>query len=39
MLSNYDMVVQFYEWGVDIKPFIGLWITEYEYKKIIEERR
>ena len=33
-MTNYQMCQQFYAWGIDIEPYVGLMITEAEYKKI-----
>lgn len=35
-MSNYELVKQFYEWGIDIKPYIGLMVTQKEYEEIKE---
>lgn len=33
-MTDYDAVAQFYAWGIDIKPYIGVMITQDEYKQI-----
>ena len=33
-MTDYDMCAQFYAWGIDIAPYVGLMITPYEYKQI-----
>lgn len=36
-MSDYEMVKQLYEWGIDIKPYVGLMITPEEYQEITGE--
>lgn len=36
-MSDYEMVKQLYEWGIDIKPYVGLMISEDEYEEIINK--
>lgn len=36
-MSDYEMVKQLYEWGIDIKPYVGLMISEDEYEEIIKK--
>ena len=33
-MTDYDMCAQFYAWGIDIAPYVGLMITPDEYKQI-----
>ena len=33
-MTNYDMVAQFYGWGIAIEPYVGLMIIPDEYKQI-----
>lgn len=33
-MTNYQMCKQFYAWGIDIEPYVGLMITPDEYKQI-----
>lgn len=36
-MSDYDQVKFFYSWGIDIKPYVGLMITQAEYVEITGE--
>lgn len=36
-MTNYDICQQFYEWGIDIEPYVGLMISEDEYEEITGE--
>lgn len=33
-MTDYQMCQQFYAWGIDIKPYVGLMITQAEYDEI-----
>lgn len=33
-MSNFDFVKNIYNWGIDIKVYVGSWITKDEYKQI-----
>lgn len=33
-MTDYDICQQFYAWGIDIEPYVGLMITDAEYKQI-----
>ena len=33
-MTDFDTVAQFYAWGIDITPYVGLMITPDEYKQI-----
>lgn len=33
-MSNFQFVKNIYGWGMDIKTYIGSWITADEYKQI-----
>nr|WP_278765446.1 XkdX family protein [Limosilactobacillus mucosae] len=33
-MSNFDFVKNIYNWGMDIKVYVGSWITKDEYKQI-----
>ncbi|MFD1411525.1 XkdX family protein [Lapidilactobacillus gannanensis] len=36
-MSDYDQVKLFYSWGINIKPYVGLMISEDEYEEIIKK--
>lgn len=33
-MSNFQFVKNIYSWGMDIKAYVGSWITKDEYKQI-----
>lgn len=33
-MSNFQFVENIYNWGMDIKAYVGSWITKDEYKTI-----
>lgn len=33
-MSNFEFVRNVYSWGLDIKAYVGSWITKDEYKQI-----
>ncbi|MCC4383676.1 XkdX family protein [Limosilactobacillus reuteri] len=33
-MSNFQFVKNVYSWGMDIKDYVGSWITKDEYKQI-----
>lgn len=33
-MSNFQFVRNIYSWGIDIKAYVGSWITKDEYKQI-----
>ncbi|WP_179394736.1 hypothetical protein [Lacticaseibacillus absianus] len=33
-MTAYEQAKQFYAWGIDIKPFVGLTISQAEYEEI-----
>lgn len=33
-MSNFNFVKNIYSWGMDIKAYVGSWITKDEYKEI-----
>lgn len=33
-MTDYDICKQFYEWGIDLAPYVPVMITPDEYKQI-----
>ena len=36
-MSDFETVKLFFSWGIDIKPYVGLMISEDEYEEIIKK--
>lgn len=36
-MSNLEQVQQFFAWGIDIKPYVGIMITQDEFNRITGE--